>query len=242
MTGATRALVVAAVVLTAAAGGAAVYRLMPARYATTAQMSSVRTTAANQHPEGPRGAEQPAQEESRAQHAIPDSLPDFSLPDAEGTSHKLSDWKGRPLLVNFWATWCAPCRREIPLLSWLHQKRSAQGLEIIGIAVDFHDAVVKYARDMRIDYPVLIGEQGGFEAASAFGMEPVFPFSVFADRQGRIVALKIGELHREEANLILDRLADVEGGRLDLKEARSRISEGLAHLAADRARAEPSSM
>ena len=81
----------------------------------------------------------------------------------------------------------------------------ADGLEIVGIAVDFRDAVQKYAREMGIDYPVLIGEQDGLDAIAAFGMDTVFPFSVFADSQGRIVTLKVGELHADEARFILDR-------------------------------------
>ena len=67
-----------------------------------------------------------------------------------------------------------------------------------------------------IDYPVLVGEQGGLEAANAFGMDTVLPFSVFADRTGRIITLKVGELHRDEAELILDRMRDVELGRISL--------------------------
>jgi hypothetical protein len=97
-------------------------------------------------------------------------------------------------MINFWATWCSPCRREIPLLKTLRHERAGDGLEIVGIAVDFREAVQKYAREMGIDYPVLVGEQDALEAIAAFGMDTVFPFTVFADRQGRIVTLKIGEM------------------------------------------------
>ena len=135
-------------------------------------------------------------EEGRATpRVIPTDVPDISLADANGVKHNLSEWKGRPLLINFWATWCAPCRREIPLLKSLRHQRAADGVEIVGIAVDFRDAVQHFAREMGIDYPVLVGEQDGLEAIAAFGMDTVFPFTVFADRQGRIVTLKIGELH-----------------------------------------------
>jgi len=139
-------------------------------------------------------------------------------------------------MVNFWATWCAPCRTEIPLLKSLRYERSTDGLEIVGIAVDSRDAVIKYAREAHINYPVLIGEQDGLDAAGAFGMDLVFPFTVFADPEGRIVTLKVGELHRDEATLILDRLRDLDQGRIDLSAAREEISAGMSRLAGARAR------
>jgi thiol-disulfide isomerase/thioredoxin len=171
---------------------------------------------------------------------IPELLPNFSLTGADGVKHALSDWKGRPLMINFWATWCAPCRREIPLLKQLRQQHAADGVEVIGIAVDFRDAVQHYAREMGIDYPVLVGEQDGLDAIAAFGMDTVFPFTVFADRQGRIVTLKVGELHADEAGLILDRLKAVDQGRMELASARKEIADGMSELSAQRAREEAS--
>jgi thiol-disulfide isomerase/thioredoxin len=170
--------------------------------------------------------------------AIPTNLPNISLADGDGVKHSLSEWKGRPLLINFWATWCDPCRREIPLLKALRHERKEDGLEVVGIAVDFRDAVQRYARDIGIDYPVLIGEQDGLDAIAAFGMDTVFPFSVFADAQGRIVTLKIGELQADEAHFILDEVKAVDQGRTDLAAARKSISDGVATLAAQRAKRE----
>ncbi|MFL6602124.1 MAG: TlpA disulfide reductase family protein [Steroidobacteraceae bacterium] len=152
--------------------------------------------------------------------------------------HALSEWKGRPVMFNFWATWCAPCRREIPLLKVLRHERARDGLEIVGIAVDFREAVQKYAREMGIDYPVLVGEQDGLDAIAAFGMDTVFPFTVFADRQGRIVTLKIGELHADEAHFILDEVRAIDQGRTELAAARKDIADAVAALAAKRAQRE----
>jgi len=81
-----------------------------------------------------------------------------------------------------------------------------------------------------MDYPVLVGEQGGFEAVAAFGMDPVLPFSAFADRAGRIVTLKVGELHRDEADFILDRMRELGQGRLSLAAAREQIAAGISRL------------
>jgi thiol-disulfide isomerase/thioredoxin len=180
--------------------------------------------------------EEPPQ--TSAPRPIPTELPNISLADPGGVKHALSEWKGRPLLVNFWATWCAPCRREIPLLKSLRHERAKDGVEVVGIAVDFKDAVQHYAREMSIDYPVLIGEQDGLDAIAAFGMDTVFPFTVFADARGRIVTLKVGELHADEARFILDRVKGIDAGRMDLAVAKKEIADGVAALAAERAKHE----
>src|SRR6185437_1175813 len=168
---------------------------------------------------------------------IPDTLPDIVFVDRLGAKRRLSDWKGHPLLVNFWASWCQPCREEIPLLERLSRERAPDGLQVIGVAVDSRAAVLDYARRAAIQYPLLIGQQPGLEAVQALGMEAVFPFSVFVDPRGRIVTLKVGKLQADEARLILDRMDDLDRGRIDLGTARREITDGMAKLAVARARA-----
>lgn len=180
-------------------------------------------------------AQKEASGNNSAAKPIPEGLPDIALTGIDGVKHKLSEWKGRPLMINFWATWCAPCRREIPLLKSLRRERAAEGVEVVGIAVDFRDAVQRYARDMGIDYPVLVGEQDGLDAIAAFGMDTVFPFTVFVDSRGRIVTLKIGELHPDEGRFILDVVNAIDHGQADLVLAKKKISDGIAQLAAQRA-------
>ena len=218
---------VAGVLLAAAAAGFLAHRLTSAPRPAGAPGKLI--TSTSPAPGGPV-----ATPEARP-HPIPEQLPPVALPDRQGVTRRLTDWKGKPLLINFWATWCGPCRREIPLLRALRHEHSAEGLEVVGIAIDDLDAVQQYTAERVIDYPVLIGEQGGLAAASAFGMEVVLPFSVFADHSGRIVALKVGELHRDEAELILQRVHDVDTGRLTLPGARTEISDGLRRLSLARA-------
>jgi thiol-disulfide isomerase/thioredoxin len=232
-----RVSVAAAVICLGGASGFLVAHL--ARVARTTQgvvdTSPTPAPAALTQQSQPGGSEAPNQTPRRV---IPSELPNISLADADGTRHSLSEWKGRPLLINFWATWCAPCRREIPLLQTLRREHAADGIEVVGIAVDFRDAVQHYAREMGIDYPVLVGEQDGLEAIASFGMDTVFPFTVFADAQGRIVTLKVGELHPDEAHFILNEVKAVDSGRTPLEAARKEIADGIAALAAQRARQE----
>ncbi len=166
---------------------------------------------------------------------VPEVLPAFSLLDRDGKSRSLQDWKGKMLVVNYWATWCPPCVREIPLLNQLRRERAAKNVEVIGIAVDFRDDVLKFLNDKPIEYPLLIGEEDGLEAVKAVGMTPAFPFTLFADSKQRIVALRVGELHHDEASMILDRVADVDSGKLSLTDAREQITQSLKLLSAKRA-------
>ena len=168
---------------------------------------------------------------------IPDTVPDLKMPDLAGQEKSLRDFLGHPLIINFWATWCAPCRREIPLLQQLRHGYQRDGLAVVGIAVDFRSAVADYVRRQPIDYPLLIGEDSGLAAAEQFGMQTVLPFSVFADAQGRIVALKIGELHRDEADYILGTMRALAAGSISIEQAHAGIAQRLRELAVERARA-----
>jgi thiol-disulfide isomerase/thioredoxin len=158
---------------------------------------------------------------------IPEVLPDFSLGTVEGPLRALSTFRQPSLVINFWATWCAPCRREIPLLRQIRAERAAKGVEVVGIAVDFREDVLRFARQTGIDYPLLIGEQDGLEAANAFGLDLALPFTIFSDANRRIIAVKIGELHRNDAEFILDRVADVNAGKLSPLDARRSVAAAL---------------
>ena len=169
--------------------------------------------------------------------ATPDTVPDLKLPDPKGEQQSLRAYLGRPLIINFWATWCAPCRREIPLLQQLRQSYRSERLEVVGIAVDFQSAVTQYLQKTPIAYPLLVGEDQGLAVAEQFGMEPVLPFSVFADAQGRIIAVKVGELHQDEADYILGTMRQVAIGSQSLEHARAGIAEQLRSFAMERAKA-----
>lgn len=163
--------------------------------------------------------------------SIPDVLPDFTLGDLEGQPRSIRSWQGKSMIVNFWATWCAPCRREIPLLKKLQAEHGAEGFQIVGVAVDFREDVLKYAQDIGIDYPLLIGEQDGLDAVNKFGQGSLgFPFTVFTDNQQRIVMFHLGEIHPEQADVFLSAVRSVNSGQATIAQARTVAAKQLAAL------------
>jgi len=164
---------------------------------------------------------------------IPASLPPFTLADASGKPTSITAWRGQSLVLNFWATWCAPCRREIPLLETLAAEWNPRGVAVVGVAVDHRAEVIAFAQQYHIVYPLLIGEQDALDAATALGVDsPVFPFTVFTDRRGDIVAVFVGELHRPQADLILSVVAKLNDERWELAAARRAIADGLEQIKA----------
>jgi thiol-disulfide isomerase/thioredoxin len=164
--------------------------------------------------------------------AIPEMLPTFSINDLQGRPTSAATWQGKSLVMNFWATWCAPCQREVPLLKALSSEWSGRNVEVVGIAVDHPDKVQGFAEQFKIPYPLLVGEQNALDLATKLGLRtPVFPFTVFTDRHGHVVALFIGELHRPQADLILSVLQNLNQDKVQLQTARQLIADGLDKLA-----------
>src|SRR3989338_4438283 len=81
----------------------------------------------------------------------------FTLPEVDGKKHSLEQWRGQVIVLNFWATWCPPCREEIPLLVALQKNRAATGLQVVSVAIDDPGAVARYSKSAGINYPVLLG-------------------------------------------------------------------------------------
>ena len=124
-----------------------------------------------------------------------------------GGSHRLSDWKGKAVLVNFWATWCAPCRQEIPLLVQLQAQYGAQGLQVVGIATDETDEkdVRTFLKSMVVNYPMLMGTEDVGSMVSAFGGTLIgLPYTLVLDRTGKVLDIHAGELSPSEAQRLVD--------------------------------------
>jgi thiol-disulfide isomerase/thioredoxin len=214
--------VYAAVALIAAAAGFGIYRysIDPAPPAGN---------AASLTPSDEFAA--PANAPADAHETIPAVLPDFTLADLEGAQRSIRSWPGKSMIVNFWATWCAPCRREIPLLNAVARQHADEGFQLVGVAVDFREDVLKFAEEISIDYPVLVGEQEGLDAVTKFGRGSLgFPFTVFTDAQHRIIALHLGELEQAEMDVLLGAVRRVNSGELTPDAARVVVAEQLAAL------------
>ena len=155
-----------------------------------------------------------------------DRLPEFALGNLAGEPQSITSWPGKPLLINFWATWCAPCLREIPLLKQLQTSNDA--LQIVGIAVDRRDPVVTFAETMQFNYPILIGQSDAWEAAAAFGVNVyALPFTIFTAPDGSVLGVHTGELHPEHLERLTTTLDDLRAGALDLAAARARLAASL---------------
>jgi thiol-disulfide isomerase/thioredoxin len=231
-----RALLAAVIVVVAGAAGFLAYRHSAGTEEPRALQPESTPAPASESAAG--GPSDESTEPKPAAKAIPDTLPDVTLADKSGKPTRLASFGGRPLMVNFWATWCAPCRREIPLLNRIRAQRKSQNAEIVGVAVDFRDKVLDFTKETRLDYPLLIGEEDGLAAAEAFGMGMAFPFSVFVDSQNRILTIKIGELHENEANFAFDRLLDIDKGVLTRDAAQKQVADAFREMAAERAKEE----
>ena len=116
----------------------------------------------------------------------------FSFKDINGKKVSLSEFKGKVIILDFWATWCVPCKAEIPGFIGLQKKYGGQGLQIIGLSVDDSQSTAKkYATEMKMNYPVLLAE-GKEDILKAYDPIPSIPVSIIIDRQGRIVARHLG--------------------------------------------------
>ena len=123
----------------------------------------------------------------------------LSLPDLQNQMQKLQQWRGQVLVVNFWATWCAPCREEIPVFVRLQQKYAAKGLQFVGISIDQPDKTLEFATNFKINYPTLIGSFDTIEVSRQAGNEKrVLPFTLVFDRNGRIAATVLGGLTEQK--------------------------------------------
>lgn len=115
--------------------------------------------------------------------------------DLEGRAQKLEEWRGKVLVVNFWATWCAPCREEIPVFVKLQEKYGRQGLQFVGIAIDQVSKVQPFAAELGMNFPVLIGSADAIELTRKLGNRAsVLPFTVVLTRDGRVAAVEVGAM------------------------------------------------
>jgi len=124
----------------------------------------------------------------------------LAMPDASGREQSFGQWKGKVLVVNFWATWCVPCREEMPEFVKVQRELGGRGLQFVGVAMDEADKVELFAAELGLNYPALIGGYGAIELSKTMGNRlGALPFTVIIDRSGRVAHTQLGPIN--EANL-----------------------------------------
>jgi len=123
--------------------------------------------------------------------------PDFKLPNGSGGTVQLSKLRGKVVAVNFWATWCGPCRAEIPGMNDVYEKYKGKGFEIVGISVDRDGwpVINPFVRKMKITYPVVLGSG---DITDAYGGIDAIPTTFFVDRKGHVLMRHVGYMSRDE--------------------------------------------
>lgn len=137
-----------------------------------------------------------------AQPAQPDASASFfsrTLPDSKGQDAAMAQWKGRPLVLNFWATWCAPCVEEMPELTALQREVQARNIQILGIGIDNADSIRAFADKYQIGYPLYVAGMAGSELSRQLGNQAGgLPFTVLLDAAGKVKKTYLGRLKMDE--------------------------------------------
>ena len=156
-------------------------------------------------------------EQVKSEHVEPEAItstsvigkqrPGFTLPDTSGSEHDIGEWDGKVLVINFWATWCPPCRKEMPAFIELQDEFADQGLQFIGVAIDDADKVKDFMDTYGVNYPMLLGDLAAIEIAKQYGNRfGALPYTVIVDREGKIVFTRRGELEKHEAEIEIKKL------------------------------------
>lgn len=139
-----------------------------------------------------------------AAQAQADALLAMSLPDIGGRMQPLSQWRGKVLVINYWASWCTPCVEEMPLLSRLHTKYAGQGAQFIGIGLDETEKMAAFSKTTTVSYPLLVGgaSPGGQPGLSVKGL----PFTLVLNREGKVMFSQYGRVDESMLEPVLQRL------------------------------------
>jgi peroxiredoxin len=146
-------------------------------------------------------APKPATEEIAPRAAVGDTMPPYSAPMLDGTTFDVEKERGNVVLLNLWATWCGPCRAEMPELVQLHSRYAAKGFKVVGVSLDDTDsqsAVRDFVKEQKIDYPIALDPD--YRLANLF-QASVIPTTVLIDRKGKIVHRQVGQIPEHDTKL-----------------------------------------
>lgn len=149
---------------------------------------------------------------------------EFELKDLEGTHRNLTEWDGTARVINFWATWCEPCRREIPLLIQLQADIETKHLQVIGVAVEYAEDVIPYAEHAQFNYPILVGQDDAIQVAEQSGIDFIgLPFTLVISADRELVLAHMGEIREAHIDRIVEVMTQLERGETDLDTAREAL-------------------
>ena len=153
-------------------------------------------------------------------------LDEFELIDLNNVMTHSSKWNGQYKLINFWATWCAPCRREIPLLNNTQKEYQDMSVQIIGIAVDVLDDVIAYSEETPFEYPVLVGEEEAIAIAENANIEFIgLPFTMLVDDKNEIIKTHLGEIKEHHIDMLTEVIRGMQRGKISVEEAKIKLGK-----------------
>ena len=153
-------------------------------------------------------------------------LGEFELIDLNNVMTSSTKWNGQYKLINFWATWCAPCRREIPLLNNTQKEYQDMSVQIIGIAVDVLDDVIAYSEETPFEYPVLVGEEEAIAIAENANIEFIgLPFTMLVDDQNEIIKTHLGEIKEHHIDMLTEVINGMQKGKISAEEAKLKLGK-----------------
>ncbi|KYD09310.1 thiol-disulfide oxidoreductase ResA [Heyndrickxia sporothermodurans] len=140
--------------------------------------------------------------DSRGEIKVGDNAPDFVLQDMSGAKHKLSDYRGKGVFLNFWGTWCEPCKEEMPYMVDLYKEFSKQGVEILAVNVGESNYLVnKFINNYELNFPVLIDKSR--DVQNAYGIDPI-PTSFFIDSSGKVKQIVVKTMTKKEIQHLME--------------------------------------
>ncbi len=132
-------------------------------------------------------------------------MSDFSLENINGETISIEEYKGKKTLINFWATWCRPCRKEMPMLNGVHLSENPSEFSVVGIAIDKQEKVVQFVAELGIDFPIMIGQSNAYEIMKELGNEALtLPYTILIDDKNEVIWSKNTELKHSDMDEILN--------------------------------------
>ena len=131
-------------------------------------------------------------------------MSDFTLEDINGDTVSINELKGKKTLINFWATWCRPCRKEMPMLNSVYLSQDPSEFSVVGIAIDKQDKVIQFVAELGIDFPIMIGQSEAYDIMKTLGNEALtLPYTILINEEGKLVWSKNTELMHSDMDEVL---------------------------------------